>query len=198
MLNLYKRPSDTLSLYHTKDSIIGEVDFRAELHDMLYTKDRGADILYRRATLEGGSPKRCECRKNNRSNEPDRDIRCSICDGLGYYYTDYITRGYFNHSQAYSQYMRVKDVGGSKVEYKTAYFEWNFLSQITGVETDVPNKFDRIIQLKQDLAGDVLSPSSIRKVYEILSVDPYRLDNNGRIEYYRIRVISMIDESFLV
>jgi len=198
MLNPYDKPKTITSLYETDNSVSGEVDFRADLHEMLWTNKRGEYILFRRAAIENGAPKRCECRKDNRSNEPDRDIRCSICDGLGYYYTDYITRAYVNHSSAYSQYVRIKDVGAAKTEYQTIYFEWNFLSQITGNDTDIPNRFDRVYQLKADLAGNLLSPTEIREAYEVLSVDPYRLDNNGRIEYYRFRVTSIVDESFLV
>ena len=76
--------------------------------------------------------------------------------------------------------------------------EWNFIEQNLDDGNNIPNRFDRIIQLQKDLEGNILSPSTTREVYEILSVEPYRLDNNGRIEYYRCRVISVVDKSFLV
>jgi len=168
------------------------------MKELIRDEERGADILYRRTTMEDGHPKKCECRKKNRSGEPDRDIRCSICQGLGYYFTDHLTRAYVNHSQAYAQYLKIKKQGGARTEYKTVYFEWDFLQKITGDFGDIPHKFDRVIQIQQDLDGNPLSPLNEREVYEILSVDPYRLDSRGRIEYYRLRVISIVDESFLV
>jgi len=198
MVNFYNNTHASSTFYPNTRAAIGEVDFREEMYDMLYTKKRGADIVYRRAIIENGVPKKCECTKHNRSGEADRDIACSLCEGMGYYFKDYIVKSYINHSQAYAIYKKIKSIGESQVEYKTAYFEWNFLHRLTGDETSIPNRFDKIIQLNKDLAGSIASPSTAREMYDILSVEPYRLDNSGRIEYYRIRIISVVDKSFLV
>ena len=196
--NFYKRPEDCLDLYGVSDGVSGEVDIRKEVHDILYSSNRGAEVIYRRAQLENGAPKRCECTKTSRSQEANKDIPCANCGGMGYYYNDILTRTYINNSQAYSIYKKFKPAGEVQTEYKTSYFEWDFIKNSLDDGDNIPNRFDRIIQLKKDLDGKIISPSTVREVYEILSVDPYRLDNNGRIEYYRVRIISVIDKSFLV
>jgi len=198
-MNPYSTNNNYLDLYPDLDLVHG-VDLRVHLYNILYTNNEGTDVLYRRAILENGQPKKCPCVLNNRSFEPDRDIRCEHCDGLGYFFNDHPTRTYINNSQAYAIYKRVKKPGDSQVEYKTSYFEWNFLSRFYDTTSSevIPNRFDRVIKLEQDLEGNTESPSKAREIYEILSIDPYRLDNNGRIEYYRFRVISVIDKSFLI
>lgn len=197
-INPYDKSSKSFDLFQNRVSETVGVDFRQELHDILWVDKLGSDILYRRVQMENGHPKRCECRKGHRSEEPSRDIPCENCSGMGFYYNDVMTRTYINHSQAYTIYKKFKADGTTNVEYKTSYFEWDFLKNAIDDGDNIPNRFDRIIQLKKDMTGKILSPSTAREVYEILSVDPYRLDNNGRIEYYRIRIISVIDKSFLV
>jgi len=196
--NLYGKPSKSLDLFQNAYKETVGIDMRQELNDILWKNDQGEELIYRRMKMENGHPKRCECRKGHRSEEPNRDIPCDNCSGTGFYFTDVITRGFINHSQAYTIYKKFKSDGTANVEYKTSYFEWDFLKEAIDDGDNIPNRFDRIIELKKDLAGKILSPSTPREVYEILSVDPYRLDNNGRIEYYRIRIISVIDKSFLV
>lgn len=196
--NLYGKSESCLDLYGQGDEPVSGIDLREGMHELLYDEDRGADIIYRRSRLEDGVPKKCACTKTSRSQEANKDIPCTDCNGLGYYYTDLLTRTYINHSQAYSIHKRFKPEGVSQVEYKTAYFEWDFIKEGLDDGDNIPSRFDMIIQLKKDLSGKILSPSTARETYEILSVEPYRLDNNGRIEYYRCRIISVIDKSFLV
>jgi len=198
MVDLYRNHSQKLDLYTQEMESVTGVDMRKELHDILYTKDHGAEVLYRRVKFENGVPKKCACTLNNRSGETSRDIPCIDCSGLGYYYTDILTRTYINHSQAYSIYKKDKPEGTTNIEYRTSYFEWDFIKNALDDGNNIPNRFDRIMKLNKNLDGDIISPTSINEVFEILSVDPYRLDNNGRIEYYRVRIISIVDKSFLV
>jgi hypothetical protein len=196
-LHLYTTGDNKLNLYNT--NVFDHVDMRQELNDILYKEKQGSDIIYRRAIIENGQPKKCPCALNSRSGEPDRDIACELCSGLGYYFKDISTKCYINNSQAYSIYKKTKQPGDSQVEYKTVYFEWDFLSRLNDNSLGIiPSRFDRIIKLNQDLAGITQSPTKAREIYEILSVDPYQLDKGGRIEYYRLRVISVIDKSYLV
>lgn len=197
-IDLYKRGDSCFDLYGDSSTSVDGVDLRKELNDILYKENEGSEVIYRRAKLESGHPKKCVCTLNNRSREPSKDIACDKCNGMGYYYSDILTRAFINHSQAYSVYKRAKKEGDSQVEYKTSYFEWNFILNTVNDGHNIPTRFDRIIELEKDLAGKIISPTKAREVYEILSVDPYRLDNNGRIEYYRCRIISVIDKSFLV
>jgi len=196
--DLYKKNTQCLNIYGGDAGSIQGVDVRKEIHDLLYTDDTGTEVIFRRARIENGVPKKCECTKTSRSNEANKDIPCNNCNGLGYYYSDIVVRTYINHSQAYSIHTRFKPEGTHQTEWKTAYFEWDFIKNALDDGDNIPNRFDSIIQIKKDLNGKILSPSSVREIYEILSVEPYRLDSNGRIEYYRIRIISVIDKSFLV
>lgn len=196
--DLYNTSTKRVDLFQQGNKETVGVDMRKELHEILYDDKQGTDIIFRRMQMENGHPKRCECRKGHRSEEPDRDIPCVNCSGTGFYYNDIVTKTYINHSQAYSIYEKFKSEGRTNVEYKTCYLEWDFLKNSIDDGDNIPNRFDRIIQLKKDLHGRILSPSTPREVYEILSVEPYRLDNSGRIEYYRCRIISVVDKSFLV
>lgn len=196
--DLYKKSTKSLGLYSDGQDSVAGIDLRKEMTELLYSDDRGTEVIFRRARIENGVPKKCECTKTSRSQEANKDIPCANCNGLGYYYSDIVVRTLINHSQAYSIHKRFKPEGASQTEYKTAYFEWDFIKNALDDGDNIPNRFDSIIQIKKDLSGKILSPSSIREAYEILSVEPYRLDNNGRIEYYRIRIISVIDKSFLV
>jgi hypothetical protein len=197
-IDLFSPGNNSIDVYNSSGNGTTGLDLRAELKTILYTDNQGAHVLFRRAKLENGYPKKCICTLNNRSNEPSKDIPCDKCGGMGYYYTDVLTRSYINHSQAYSIYKKNKPEGDYQTEYKTAYFEWDFLLNSIDDGFNIPTRFDRIIELDRDLQGKIMSPSKPREIYEILSVDPYRLDNTGRIEYYRCRIISVIDKSFLV
>jgi len=185
--------------YKTKGKNLRGVDIRKVLHGILITDKEGENVIYRRAKIGiDGYPIKCVCTLGNRSNEADKDIPCEFCEGMGYYFQDIIAKTYVNNSQAYAEYKRVKKEGDSQVEYKTCYFEWDFLKRGIDDNDNIPNRFDRIIRLKQDLEGNIISPTQARETYEILSTEPYRLDNSGRIEYYRVRIISVVDKSFLV
>ena len=199
MVDLYNNQNPILDIYNVSGKSVTGADIRKALHKILYTDKQGTDIIYRRAQLDNrGLPIKCECTKNNRSQEADKDIECNQCSGLGYYYNDILTKTYMNHSQAYAIYKKFKNLGDSQVEYKTTYFEWDFIKNALDDGDNIPNRFDRIIEVKKDLAGNLISPLTAREIYEILSVEPYRLDSSGRIEYYRVRIISVVDKSFLV
>ena len=67
------------------------------------------------------------------------------------------------------------------------YFEHNFISEQSGDNLDIPTTYDKIIEVEVDINGVIISPLRTRIKYDIISVDPYRLEEGGRIEYYRIR-----------
>jgi len=195
---LYGNPILNYSPYSSDIAQSTEIDLRKEMTKLIHEEKRGTWIIYRRVKMENGIPKKCICRTNNRSGEPDKDIACKFCGGLGYYYTDILGKTYINHSQAYAIYEKFKQEGTSKVDYRTMYMEYDFIKKAIPEDEGIPTRFDRIIELELDMEGNLISPTKPRELYDILSVDPYRLDNMGRIEYYRFRIISIVDKSFLV
>ena len=187
------------TLYNSSFGQSLEVDLRRELQELFNDEARSAVYLYRRIRMdENNKPVRHPYTRTNRSGEGPKDVGAEGSTGTGFLYDDYLVKGFMNHSQAYAITKRVEGPGDSTVELRTMYFPYNFLSKITGNEYDIPTKYDRIARLEQDLEGGVKSPLELREKYDIQSVDPYRLDSNGRIEYYRLRVISVVDDSFLV
>ena len=201
MVDFYKKPTQVGSNpYDTVDTrLASEIDLRAELSELLRDNKRGTWFLYRHARMDDkGRPVKHPYTRENRSGEAPTDVKQIDANDRGYLYDDYIILGYLNHSQAYSIYKKVQKTGDSTVEYRTVYFEWDTVKKMTGREDIVPTKFDRIIVLEKDLDGKLKSPIDIREKFDVLSVDPYRLDSSGRIEYYRLRVISVPDESVIV
>lgn len=198
MSNPYKSGQASKHLYKEK-TVDAEVDLREEFEELLKTDARDTWFLYRKIRVdESGNPVKHPDIFDNRSGEMPRDVLSRGSTNNGNMYDDYMVRGYLNHSQAYSITNRFKDAGESKPDYKTFYLDYNFLEAATGVDGFYPSVFDKIIQVRLDKEGNVLSPLKVFKSFDILSVDPYRLDSSGRIEYYRFRLISVIDESFRV
>ena len=67
--NLYNPPLNVIDPYDVQNKIVDGVDLRKEMYELIHTEKRGSWIIYRRVQLENGFPKRCECRKNNRSEK---------------------------------------------------------------------------------------------------------------------------------
>ena len=174
-----------------------ELDLRAELDELLEGDRKGTWMMFRRVRMsDKGLPVKHPDVYSNRNGEMSRDILSSGSTNNGNLYDDHIVLGFMNHSQAYSITNRFKSQGESMVDYRTVYFKYNFLTEVANDPIAIPTVLDKIVRLKQDLEGNLISPSQVIERYDILSVDPYRLDSLGRIEYYRIRVISVVDESF--
>ena len=55
---------------------------------------------------------------------------------------------------------------------------------------------EEIIIPKFDLEGNISSPLRVEELYNITSVEPYRLDGNGRIEYHKLNLLSKHERSF--
>ena len=173
------------------------IDLRFEIDELLEKEMKATWMLFRRVRMDArGLPTKHPDVFTNRNGEMPRDVLSSGSTNNGNLYDDHIVLGFMNHSQAYSITNRFKPQGESSVDYRTVYFKHDFLSSVSNDPIAIPTNLDKIVRLKQDLEGNLISPSQVIERYDILSVDPYRLDSLGRIEYYRIRVISVVDESF--
>lgn len=199
MIDPYKVGPKTSDLFTRKNKTGKEVDLRQELDELLIGSQKNAWFLYRKVRLnEKGLPEKHPEVFNNRNGEVIRDLNLSVATSDGNLFDDYVVPGYLSHAQSYSTINRFREPGEAKTDNKTAYFKHNFLEEITGIKDSIPNLYDKIYQVKMDVEGHVASPIQIYKSFDVLSIDPYRLDSRGRIEYYRFRLISVTDESFQV
>lgn len=199
MIDPYKNGPKSSDLFTRKNRTGKELDLRYELDELLIGTEKNAWFLYRRARLdEKGLPKKHPEVFNNRNGEVIRDLNYAVATNNGNLFDDYVVPGFLSHAQSYSTVNRFRDPGEAKTDNKTAYFKYDFLEQATGIKDSIPNLYDKIYQVKMDIEGQVVSPIEIYKSYDVLSIDPYRLDSRGRIEYYRFRLISVADESFQV
>ena len=176
---------------------INNVDLREELHRIIWIENRGPYLLYRKTRFENGYPKKCVC-FHSFTQEPDLDTKCNICDGLGYVFDDYIIRGHKSHSQAYSGAVHFKGDGKQTALFNSFYLEHNIISVTTGNNLDIPTPYDKIIEIDQDIDAKFKTPLKQLVRHDILSVDAYRLEADGRIEYYRIRTKANPIGSYLV
>lgn len=196
MVDFYKKvPTTSANSFGTPS--ITDIDLREEMRKFLWDEARGIYVLYRKVQFEDGFPKKCECWDVN-TLEPDIDTSCRLCRGLGYFFNDHIVRGWKSLSQGFSSTRRHKDQGVDQVEYKAFYFEYDVIASQTGDSFDIPTTYDKIIEIETDINGLVLSPLRQRVKYDIISVDPYRLEEGGRMEFYRIRVQASLEGSYLV
>lgn len=199
MIDPYKAGPKSSDLFTRKNKTGKEIDLRSELNELLAVDKKNTWFLYRRVRLDAnGLPVRHPEVFNNRNGEVIRDINSAVATNNGNLFDDYVVPGYLSHAQSYSTVNRFREPGEVKTDNKTAYFRYDFLEEITGIKDSIPNLYDKIYQVRIGIEGEVMSPIQIYKSYDVLSIDPYRLDSSGRIEYYRFRLISVADESFQV
>jgi hypothetical protein len=195
-VDFYKIGPKSRDLFSRKNTTGKEINLREELSDLLIDTEKNTWFLYRRVRLdERDLPVKHPEVFNNRNGEIIRDTNNHIATNNGNLFDDYVVPGYLNHAQSYSMYNRFRDPGEDKTDSKTAYFKYDFLEQATGIKDAIPKLHDKIYLLKLDIEGAVISPLEVQIYYDILSIDSYRLDSRGRIEYYRFRLVSVTDES---
>lgn len=174
-----------------------DVDLRAQLQDLLWNEGRGIYILYRKCQFENDVPRRCVCWKRS-TQEQDIDTSCQICLGSGYFFDDYMIRSHKSNSQAFSDTKRYNDTGWEPYVYVHFYVPWDAVSFLTGNTLDISTTYDKLVEVEQDLNGVLTSPLKQLVKYDIISVDPYRLDIGGRIEYFRIRTRQSLEGTYLI
>lgn len=178
-------------------TIVGEPDIREEIHRIIHNEKRGSYLVYRRARRdEKGTPILSPTRQNNRSRETNFDIPTNISDSMGYLFDDIVTIGLLNLSLPDHLAGKVQMPGDIRNDNQLVYFPYDVLKKITGSETDMPDPIDQILFPKRDLEGDVLSPLQIEAVYNITSVEPFRLDQQGRVEFFRVTLKSKAERNF--
>ena len=176
---------------------IGEPDIRSEIKGIISDENRGSLMVYRRARRdEQGKPIPASSRRENRSREIVHGIPSNDGQTMGYLFDDHIIRGYIDLSSLNHHSGTVKPYGDSRVENKVVFLEYDCLSRITENNTDMPDQKDQIILPKIDLDGNILSPLQASEIYTIGTVEHFRLDGAGRIEYHKLSLISKPEKSF--
>ncbi len=194
-MGFYDNSNNTNNIFNATNS--DDIDLREELNRIIWGEGRGIFLVYRKVQTENQIPKRCVC-WNARTQEPDIDTQCRVCKGSGYFFTDYIVRAFKSHSQGYATNRNHKDAGVTEYMYRTYYFEYNTISSQSANNLDIPSTYDKIIELETDVNGTITSPLRQLIKYDIISVDPYRLEAGGRLEYYRIRTRASLEGSYLI
>jgi hypothetical protein len=196
--NFYRKErAPLISFYNVTKPNHYEIDLRKELKEIIWDDKRGVYLLYRKCRFLNSLPEKCECNKGI-TLEPDIDTNCDVCKSYGYLFDDYIVRGYRSQTQAFSGYTGYQEMGKKINLFGLFYFEYDFISSKTGNNLDIPTTYDKIIEVEMDINGQIQSPLRQRIRYDILSADSYRLDNMGRIEYYRIRSKASVMGSYLL
>lgn len=174
-------PSNT-GRHYSNISLRTEPDLRQELINTLdgefpeiSKKQTGLLRTMRRDSSNNLIP--CPC-VDVVSGEPDKDQFCAVCMGSGSlwdetYITFWRTLEGFGAGHALSN--ELTHPGNINNRLVTFYLRYS----------DTITSADKIIQLKLDDAGDIVTPQTRLTVYRINRFWDYRADN-GRVEFYKV------------
>lgn len=169
-----------------------EHDLRAELKRILYDEGRGSYFIYRRVRRDtNGYPILADSTKTNRSGEATFNTN----KGMKYLFNDYLVTGYLSEGSTFHDTGTVKTYGDSRTDKNTLFLEHDVLYKNTNNLKDLPDSFDKIFIPEIDINGQLTSPLKSFIMYDVGSPEPYRLNNNGRVEFFKINLISNMDNS---
>lgn len=166
-------------------SASSEIDLREEMYSLLYgsgseiAKGRKG-ILRRMRRDHNNNLILCDC-VDPVTHEPDKDHFCPKCWGEGYLWDEeWIT--YYKVLVASSEGLvrkdKFKDAGIANLPDAFFYLEYNVN----------PSRFDKIIEMKRDLEGELLVPYERESIWDAGTSEDFRSDN-GRVEYWRVAAI---------
>lgn len=176
-------------------SFLGEPSMRSEFKRILFSEARGSFLIYRRVRREiNGNPILANSTLTNRSAEATFGTN----KGMKYLFDDHLVVGYVSQGSTFHDTGVVKEYGDSRTDKNTLFLEHDVLKKITNNNTDFPDEFDKILMPKVDLDGNIISPLQCFLKYDVGSCEPYRLDKNGQIEFFKINLISNMDDSLVI
>jgi len=193
-LNLY--PSVSVSMTPatsspwTTSSNKGEVDLRAEIHEILFgsTKEvaKGRLFILRRPRRDSnGKIIVCPC-VSGFSQEPDQDTPCEFCWGEGFIWDEQWVTMYKQIVFPRGGAFRRSEPLEAGISYSmTAYFYCEF-----NIE---PTRKDKIIEIDTNMDGLIREYKRLAK-FRIISPEPFCSDN-GRVEYWRLGTVVDIVKS---
>lgn len=178
--------------YSTSDKPFGEPDLRDELATILHKEKRGSYLIYRRVRRDAnGYAILAPSTLTNRSGEATFGTN----KGMKYLFDDHLVIGYISEGSTFHDTGVIKAYGDSRTDKNTLFLEWNFLYKITNNLNDMPHTDDKILVPELDINGNLKSPLKCFMRYDLGSPEPYRLDNHGRVEFFKINLISNMDDS---
>lgn len=173
-------------------NIKSEPDIRSEVTKIIEEEKRGSWLIYRRTRRDlNRNPILATGSSNTRSAEalPFNN------EGMKYLFDDYLIKGYIARDMTYHETGKVKQYGDSRTDVIAIFIEWDVLFKQTKDNTAMPDELDQIIIPDYDLDGNMISPIRVRETHKIGSVEPYRLDHTGRIEFFRLNILTDFDKS---
>jgi hypothetical protein len=169
-----------------------EPDLRYELKKIIYQENRGQYVVYRRARRdENQAPILSNAANSNRSSE----VLFKGNEGMKYLFDDYLIQGVLALSGINHETGVVKGYGDSRTDGRVLYLEHDILSRATNNSFDMPDEHDKIIVPMYDIEGKLKSPLTIDEQFQVGVVEPFRLNSIGRIEYFKLRLLSQFDRS---
>lgn len=169
-----------------------EPDLRFELKKIIYTESRGQYIVYRRARRDANQvPMLSNSAGSNRSSE----TLFKGNEGMRYLFDDYLIQGVLALGGINHETGVVKGYGDSRTDGRVLYLEHDILSRATNNSFDMPDEHDKIIVPMYDIEGKLKSPLSVDEEFNVGVVEPFRLNSIGRVEYFKLRLLSQFDRS---
>lgn len=178
--------------YHAGSTTqMGEPDLRKEMATILHSEKRGGYIIYRRVRRDSqGNAILAPSTSTNRSAEATFGTN----KGMKYLFDDHIIIGYISEGSTFHETGTVKAYGDSRTDKNTLFIEWDAIYKITNNLSDMPSTDDKILVPELDIDGNLKTPLKCFMRYDVGSPEPYRLDNHGRVEFFRINLISSMDD----
>lgn len=192
-MSFYKKGKGTGNFFFNKSAAAaGEPDIRAEVSKIIQSETRGSLIVYRRVRRDAaGNPILSEAAKGNRSSE----ALFKNNEGMRFLFDDHLIRGYIGMDMVYHEPGEVKPYGDSRTDNKVVFLEADVLAKLYDDTFEMPDALDKIIIPQYDIEGKLASPLKIREIHDIGSVEPYRLDGTGRVEFFKVNILTKFDKS---
>jgi hypothetical protein len=173
----------------------GEPSPREEVKQIIHGDKRGSWLVYRRVRRDDeGYPMISDEAASNRSSE----ALFKNNSGLKYLFDDYLIKGYISLDQTYHESGKVIAYGDSRTDVVAVYLEHDVIASKTNNIFDIPDAHDKIIIPQYDIEGRLKSPLAIKEQYDIGSVEPFRLEGTGRLEFVKVNMLSNFNKSHRV
>lgn len=184
MAGYYDRSAASKARYYNSNgqTIGAEPNLRSE---MTHTIDgyfpeiaKGQTVILRRVKhAADGSYLKCACR-DRVTDEPDKDIYCPLCLGIGYYFEEEYIKTWMvllDRTFAAQRRKHMIEPGIAPISTMAFYFEYDAALDYQ----------DRIVQVELDTEGLVVKPLNYLRLFTFDKAWPYRCDN-GKLEYWKV------------